>query len=74
MMIKYDPQKRLHLSKLVEVDYKNETYSVGDFDGEDVYPTDSNQNRAVFTMISYLFSQTAINTQNLPVQQLIQVQ
>ena len=35
---------------------------------------DGTQNRAVFTMLSYLFAQTAISTQNLPVQQLIQVQ
>ena len=35
---------------------------------------DNNQDRTVFTMLSYLFAQTAISTQNLPVQQLIQVQ
>jgi hypothetical protein len=32
------------------------------------------QNRTVFTMLTYLFAQTAVSTQNLPVQQLIQVQ
>jgi hypothetical protein len=66
MMIKYDDNARSHLSKLVEVEYKDEMYSVGDLEGT--------QSRTVFTMLSYLFAQTAISTQNLPVQQLIQVQ
>ena len=47
-------------------DSTNQTYYVGDLKGED-------QNRTVFTMLSYLFAQAAISTQNLPVQQLIQV-
>jgi hypothetical protein len=54
-------------SKLANVSYGDDTYWVGD-------PKDSTQNRTVFTMLSYLFSQTAISTQSLPVQQLIQVQ
>jgi hypothetical protein len=63
-------------SKLIGLDYKGVNYSIGDFtDGrEDVFPADTAQNRAVFTMISYLFSQVAIDTSKLPVQQLIQVQ
>jgi hypothetical protein len=71
---KYAVRTRSRLHKLIEVEYKNDMYTVGDFDGEEVYPNDFAQNRAVFTMISYLFSQTAIDTSKLPVQQLIQVQ
>jgi hypothetical protein len=74
MRLKYEDQERARLAKLVEVKYQGEVYTVGDFPGEEVYPNDYDQNRAVFTMISYLFSQAAISTQNLPVQQLIQVQ
>lgn len=54
-------------SEQVRVDYNNVPYVVGDVEG-------TTQNRTVFTMLSYLFAQTAINTQNLPIQQLIQVQ
>jgi hypothetical protein len=32
------------------------------------------QNREVFTLLTYLFAQTTVSSQNLPVQQLIQVQ
>jgi hypothetical protein len=75
MRLQYNDQERARLAKLVEVKYQGEVYTVGDFpEGEEVYPYDYDQNRAVFTMISYLFSQAAISTQNLPVQQLIQVQ
>jgi hypothetical protein len=48
------------------VNYHGVNYSVGDVIGR--------QNRTVFTMINYLYMQTAIGTQSLPVQQLIQVQ
>jgi hypothetical protein len=41
-------------------------YMVGDYAGQ-------NQDRGVFSLLSYLFAQAAISTQNLPVQQLIQV-
>lgn len=47
-------------------DLTNQTYYVGDL-------KDETQNRTVFTLLSYLFAQAAISTQNLPVQQLIQV-
>jgi hypothetical protein len=57
--------------KLAEIPYDDghakETYFVGD-------SKDSDQNRTVFTLLSYLYAQTTIGTQNLPVQQLIQVQ
>ena len=52
---------------LVATAYNGRNYMVGRAD-------DNNQDRTVFTMLSYLFAQTAISTQNLPVQQLIQVQ
>ena len=76
MRIAYTGKERSGLSKLIEVEYKNSIYTVGDFTNglEDVFPDDTDQNRAVFTMLSYLFSQTAIDTAKLPVQQLIQVQ
>jgi hypothetical protein len=54
-------------SEAVSVNYDKVRYVVGDLKGVI-------QDRTVFTMISYLFAQTAISTQNLPVQQLIQVQ
>jgi hypothetical protein len=56
-------------TKLVDIDYGDRgsrNYFVGD-------PKDVDQNRSVFTMLSYLFAQASISTQNLPVQQLIQV-
>ncbi|HLX94788.1 MAG TPA: hypothetical protein VKU37_03510 [Verrucomicrobiae bacterium] len=54
-------------SEQVHVEYNDVPYVVGDAKG-------TGQNRTVFTMLCYLFAQTAISTQNLPVQQLIQVQ
>lgn len=57
-------------NELVDVDYGNgcsRNYFVAD-------PAGQNQNRQVFTILTYLFAQTAVSTQNLPVQQLIQVQ
>jgi hypothetical protein len=53
----------------VRVNYEGTTYVVGDPEGAIV-----TQNRTVFTILSFLFGQTAINTQNLPIQQLIRVQ
>jgi hypothetical protein len=61
-----DPIEKAPPSNLV-VHYGDKTYFVGD-------PTNSTQNKTVFTILTYLYSQTAISTQNLPVQQLIQVQ
>jgi hypothetical protein len=82
MTITYGDNERFHLSKLIEANYHNVIYSVGDLEGKEVsqdpmckgMKLPGNQNRTVFTMISYLFSQIAIDTQKLPVQQLIQVQ
>jgi hypothetical protein len=67
MKLTYGDNELSPHAKLVEVNYDNVLYSVGDAEG-------TIQNRTVFTMLSYLFSQTAISTQNLPVQQLIRVQ
>ncbi len=53
---------------LCSTPYQGKTYQVTDIKGSD------NPNQTVFTMLSYLFAETAIATQNLPVQQLIQVQ
>lgn len=55
------------LAQIMYGDGQPMTYYVGD-------PEGVNQSRMVFTILSYLFAQTAISTQNLPVQQLIQVQ
>jgi hypothetical protein len=87
LTIQYRDKERARLTKLTEVTHGNVTYSIGDLTGNavDLDPlhgqadaqgtkTPDTENRTVFTIISYLFSQTAINTQNLPVQQLIQVQ
>jgi hypothetical protein len=71
MMITYDRYKtRPHFS-LAEVGYRDGKYLIGD---EKLGESEGNPNQTVFTMLSYLFAQTAISTQNLPVQQLIQVQ
>ena len=63
-------------SKLINVQYKGAAYAIGDYTNgvEDVISGYQNQNREVFTLLSYLFSQVAIDTSKLPVQQLIQVQ
>lgn len=86
LMIKYKLQEFTNFTKIVQEGYKGAMYTIGDLnDTNSDIPLatygkfiDSsgfdNQNGTVFTMISYLFSQTAINTQDLPVQQLIQVQ
>jgi len=67
MTLTHPGGERVPLTTVADVRYNGREYSVGDEDN-------SNQNRMVFTMLSYLFAQTAISTQNLPVQQLIQVQ
>jgi hypothetical protein len=60
-------------NRTVWVDYTNpatrkkKRYYVGDVG-------DSVQNRTVFTFLSYLMAQTAVSTQNLPVQQTIRLQ
>ncbi len=71
MTLTYDVAKHRPplASRLVQVNYGTNTYMVV-ADRE----IDSNQNGVVFTMLSYLFTQAAISTQNLPVQQFIQVQ
>jgi len=74
LMITYSGINRSHFSKLVEIEYENTNYFIGDLPNEDFYVSDAAPNRTVFTMISYLFSQVAIDTSKLPVQQLIQVQ
>jgi hypothetical protein len=63
-------------SKLIGVKYKDVPYCIGDFTNgtEEVVPGYDYQNREVFTLLSYLCSQIAIDTSKLPVQQLIQVQ
>jgi hypothetical protein len=77
-MIKYDDNERSNLTTLIEINHNHVTYSIGDLEGkaDPLYPDGLNpyQNRTVFSIISYLYLQTAISTQNLPVQQLIQVQ
>jgi len=60
--IKLRPERNL-----VEVNHANTIYSVGDVNGTD-------QNLLVFTIISYLYAQTSISTQNLPIQQVIRLQ
>jgi len=82
LTINYEGHEPDHLSKLIEVAYKGENYTIGDIEraapamASDPHsgPLDLYQNRTVFSLLSYLFAQIAINTQNLPVQQLIQVQ
>jgi len=55
--------------------HKTERYFVGDpiDDLEHGTVVDISQNRTVFTILTYLFAQASVSTQNLPVQQLIQV-
>ncbi|HEY1663768.1 MAG TPA: hypothetical protein VGI03_15230 [Verrucomicrobiae bacterium] len=88
LMIHYGQTERSNLEKIIEIEYKKTTYTIGDLldTNKDISLTKNKiispdwdsevlgQNSTVFTMISYLFSQTAVNTQNLPIQQLIQVQ
>ncbi|HTB85764.1 MAG TPA: hypothetical protein VK742_19125 [Candidatus Sulfotelmatobacter sp.] len=68
MTLTYDKYKKIdHV--LCSVPYLGKIYRV-----TDALSDDEKSNEEVFTMLSYLFAQTAISTQNLPVQQLIQVQ
>ncbi len=70
MTLNYDKCKLSPDHILTKVKYLDgKTYVVGDISKSKSY-----QNQGVFTMLCYLFAQTAVSTQNLPVQQLIQVQ
>jgi hypothetical protein len=84
--IKYNREVGRHFSKLVDIKYGKDTYLVGDLEGAESdidtpfghgaskVKVPATNNRSSFTLISYLFSQIAIDPQKLPVQQLIQVQ
>jgi hypothetical protein len=72
------------LATLIKLSYHGEAYRIGDvvennlpIDLGKVLRTDcidsSHSNRRVFTLITYLFTQIAIDPKKLPVQQLIQV-
>jgi hypothetical protein len=72
------PEKELSgdYQELVDVPYKGLLFSVGD---RDPSKTDNSvvtrrSNRRVFTLLSYLFTQIAVDPKKLPVQQFIQVQ
>jgi len=84
-MIQYPKRERNNLTPLTEVIHDDTRYTIGDLEGENenkdpelrlLYEGQPSpyQNRTVFSIISYLFLQTSTGTQNLPVQQLIQVQ
>ena len=88
LMTHYDGFMDTNLSEMVSVGYEGKTYSIADlkddrhdpsekalaeyfgYDPEDVHY----QNRMVFSMLSYLFTASAVDTTKLPVQQLIQLQ
>ena len=85
LTIKYGYAERSHLSEMVNVQYRDSVYSVGDLREADFaqdpmwgrlngmnFP--DTENKTVFTLLSYLFSQAAIDPQKLPAQTLIQVQ
>lgn len=82
LVIQYDNEARSNLAILVEVeDTHGQLFTIGDFDENKLKTkpkidpgTPETANRTVFTVVSYLFGQASISTQNLPVQQLIQVQ
>lgn len=85
MMLQYDSEFRAHLFKLAEIRYGSDVYTVGDLEKGDTLLDPMSEeihnetvpgmhNGTAFTILSYLYAQTAISTQNLPVQQLIQVQ
>jgi hypothetical protein len=69
------PDARPPSNKLVEITYafgdrakgQSKVYFIGDDD-------DCNDNRVVFTMLSYLVAQIGVSSQNLPVQQVIHLQ
>lgn len=67
MILTYDRYQTTPV--LCSIKYQGNVYRVAD-----AVDDDQDSNQEVFTMLSYLFAQTAISTQNLPVQQLIQVQ
>ena len=77
----FKPLTRAKLSKLAEVSYHNQTYTVGDIESNDEISDDQVanlsslevSNRRVFSLLSVLFADVAIDPQKLPVQQLIQV-
>ena len=69
MTLAYNSPRYKTKPDLCGVTYNGKRYRVAD-----ALKDDDNSNGEVFTMLSYLFAQTAISTQNLPVQQLIQVQ
>lgn len=70
MLITRDKDEAPFDRVLVELKYGDGSpkhyYCIGDR-GESI------ENRSVFTLLSYLFAQAGVSTQNLPVQQLIQV-
>jgi hypothetical protein len=81
LMLHYGPSERSQLKIVAQINHDGDAYTIGDLEGanDNCDPLiDGNfnfyQNRTVFSIINYLFLQTAINSQNLPVQQLIQVQ
>jgi hypothetical protein len=65
-----EDNKGAKVETLVRLKYHGEDYSIGDVIGPEQAKT---QNRSVFSILSYLFAQIAIDPQKLPVQQLIQV-
>lgn len=63
-----DEKRPCHiLTDITYGDGKDESYFVGDPDHE-------TQNRSIFTILSYLFVQSAVSTQNLPVQSTLRLQ
>jgi hypothetical protein len=80
----FDLDQRAQLTKLVELTYHKMAYTVGDSESEEeilspivgtagILKAPRSSNRSVFSLLSYLFAQNAIDPQKLPVQQLIQV-
>jgi len=67
-LTEFSPEERRHLNKLVEIDYKDTKYIIGDEEG-----VEKSYNRSVFSLISYLYAIVGIDPQKLPIQQLIQV-
>ena len=67
MTLRYSQIKERPERTLVELKHDKQTYAVSEFGG-------THQNSIVFTILSYLYAQTSINTQNLPVQQTIRLQ
>jgi hypothetical protein len=68
-----NPGERMPAVVATAVNYKPpfgepKKYFIGDFYESEL------QNRVVFTMLTYLYNQTAVSTTNLPVQQLIHLQ